>query len=149
MAIEEFKQTAGLYMPGIPYRGGGTIKMVFTNQVVALQHVKAGKLRALAVSSAQLNPSYPDVPTVAGSGYKRFEALSWSGLSVQKGTPQPIVDELEAAMAQVMQSAALKQRLGSQGFVVPPRGSRRYAAFVRSEEERWTRVIKAAGIETQ
>ena len=146
MAMELFKQTAGIFMTGIPYRGGGpmmtdmlggTIKLMFINQDVALQHIKAGKLRPLAVSSIQRNPLYPDVPTVAESGYKGFEALSWSGMSVPKGTPQPIVDKLEAAMAQVMQSPAIKQRMESQGFVVPVQGSKPYAAFVKSEIDRW------------
>ena len=116
---------------------------------MALQHVKAGKLRALAVSSAQRNPLYPDVPTVAESGYKGFEALSWSGLSAPKGTPQPVVDKLEAAMVQAMQSAAVRQRMESQGFVVPVQGAKPYAEFVKSEEARWTRVIKTAGIKSQ
>ena len=157
MAMEQFKQTAGIFMLGIPYRGGGpmmtdilggTIKMMFINQDVALQHVKAGKLRPLAVSSAQRNALYPDVPTVAESGYKGFEALSWSGISAPKGTPQPIVDKLEAALVQVMESPAVKQRLESQGFVVPVQGSKHYAEFIKSEEARWTQVIKTAGIKT-
>ena len=108
MAMELFKQTAGIYLTGIPYRGGGpmmtdilggTIPMVFINQDSALPHVRAGKLRALAVTSTQRNPLYPDVPTIAESGYKGFEALSWSGMSEVKGTPQPMVDKLEAAIA--------------------------------------------------
>lgn len=157
MAMEQFKQTAGIFMLGIPYRGGGpmmtdilggTIKMMFINQDVALQHVKAGKLRPLAVSSAQRNALYPNVPTVAESGYKGFEALSWSGMSAPKGTPQPIIDKLEAAMVQAMQSPSMKQRLESQGFVVPEQGSKHYTAFVKSEEARWTQVIKTAGIKT-
>jgi tripartite-type tricarboxylate transporter receptor subunit TctC len=157
MAMEQFKQTAGIFMLGIPYRGGGpmmtdilggTIKMMFINQDVALQHVKAGKLRPLAVSSAQRNALYPDVPTVAESGYKGFEALSWSGISAPKGTPKPIVDKLEAALVQAMESPAVKQRLESQGFVVPVQGAKHYAEFVKSEEARWTRVIKTAGIKT-
>ncbi len=157
MAMEQFKQTAGIFMLGIPYRGGGpmmtdilggTIKMMFINQDVALQHVKAGKLRPLAVSSAQRNALYPDVPTVAESGYKGFEALSWSGISAPRGTPQPIVDKLEAALVQAMESPAVKQRLESQGFVVPVQGAKHYAGFVKSEEARWTRVIKTAGIKT-
>ena len=158
MAMELFKQTAGLFMLGIPYRGGGpmmtdmlggTIKLMFINQDVALQHVKAGKLRPLAVSSAQRNPLYPDVPTIAESGYKGFEALSWSGISVPKGVPQPIIDKLDAAMVQILGSAAFRQRLESQGFVVPPQGAKAYADFVKSEEARWTQVIKTAGIKTQ
>ena len=158
MAMELFKQTAGIFLTGIPYRGGGpmlndllagTVPMVFLNQDVALPHVKAGKLRALAVTSKERNALYPDVPTVAESGYKGFEALSWSGLSVAKGTPQPIVDKLEAAMAQAMQSANFKQRLTSTGFVIPSQGGKPYTEFVKSELDQWTRVIKTAGIKPQ
>ena len=158
MAMALFKQTAGIFLLGIPYRGGGpmmtdalggTIKLIFINQDTALQHVKAGKLRPLAVTSAQRNPLYPDVPTIAESGYKGFEAISWSGMSVPKGTPQPIVDKLDAAMAQVLQSPSFRQRLESQGFVVPTTGAKLYPAFVKSELERWTRVIKTAGIKAE
>jgi tripartite-type tricarboxylate transporter receptor subunit TctC len=170
MAMELFKQTAcasaasragncqPLAMVGIPYRGGGPmmtailgneIPMMFINQDVALPHVKAGKLRPIAVSSLQRNPLYPDVPTLAESGYPGFEALSWSGLSVQKGTPAPIVARLEAAMKEVMASPSVRQRLESNGFVVPPPGAQHYADFVRSEKERWTRVIRTAGIKPE
>jgi len=158
MAMELFKQTAGIFMTGIPYRGGGpmlsdllggTIPMMFINQDAALQHVKAGKMRALAVTSAQRNALYPDVPTIAESGYKGFEALSWSGMSAIKGTPQPIVDKLEAALVQIMQSDAIKQRMGSVGFVIPAQGAKPYAAFMQSEIDTWTKVIKVAGIKPQ
>ncbi|MDP1954097.1 MAG: tripartite tricarboxylate transporter substrate binding protein [Polaromonas sp.] len=158
MAMELFKQTTGTFMTGIPYRGGGplmidglggTIPMMFINQDTALPHVRAGKLRALAVTSTQRNPLYPDVPTIAESGYKGFEALSWSGMSVAKGTPQAIVDKLEAAIAQAMQSEVIKQRMGSVGFVIPPQGVKPYTAFVKSEIDTWTRVIKTAGIKPQ
>ena len=155
MAMELFKQTAGIFMTGIPYRGGGpmmtdilggTIPMMFINQDAALPHVKAGKLRPLAVTSAQRNPLYPDVPTIAESGYKGFEALSWSGLSAIKGTPQPIVDKLEAAMVQVMKSDTVKLRMESVGFIIPPQGAKPYTEFVRKEIDMWTQVIKTAGI---
>jgi tripartite-type tricarboxylate transporter receptor subunit TctC len=173
MAMELLKQTAsacanaagkpkpdckGFFMVGIPYRGGGPmmtdllggqIPMMFINQDTALQHVKAGKLRALAVSSLQRNPLYPDVPTVAESGFPGFSAISWSGLSVPHGTPQPIVDRLEAEMVKIMGSPAIRQRMESVGFVVPPQGSKHYTAFVKEEVERWTRVIKAAGIKPE
>jgi tripartite-type tricarboxylate transporter receptor subunit TctC len=158
MAMELFKQTTGIFLTGIPYKGGGpmmndllagTIPMVFLNQDVALPHVKAGKLRAIAVSSKERNPLYPDVPTVAESGYKGFEATSWSGISVAKGTPQPIVDKLEAGLAQAMKSESFKQRLTSVGFVVPPSGSKHYNAFLKSELDQWTRVIKTAGIKPE
>ncbi len=158
MAMELFKQTAGVFLTGIPYRGGGpmmtdliggTVKIAFINQDVALQHVKAGKLRAIAVSSIERNSLYPEVPSVAESGYKGFEALSWSGMSIQKGTPKAVVDKLEAAMTQAMQSPAIKQRMDSQGFVIPTQDGKAYSAFVASELVRWTKVIKTAGITAQ
>lgn len=169
MAMELLKQTVsecpkgttdckGLFMVGIPYRGGGPmmsdllgnqIPFMFINQDTALQHVRAGKLRPLAVSSLQRNPLYPDVPTIAESGYPGFSALSWSGLSVAKGTPQPIVDRLEAEMVKIMNSPAIHQRMESVGFVVPTQGSKAYTEFVRSELERWVRVIKTAGIKPE
>ena len=158
MAMELFKQTAGIELTGIPYKGGGpmltdllggTIPMMFINQDAALPHVRAGKMRAIAVSSAARNPLYPEVPTIAEAGYKGFEALSWSGMSVAKGTPQAVVDKLEAAISQAMQSDTIRQRMNSVGFVVPPQGSKPYTAFVKSELDTWVRVIKTAGIKPE
>jgi tripartite-type tricarboxylate transporter receptor subunit TctC len=152
------KDCKGFFMVGIPYRGGGPmmqdllggqIPLMFINQDVALPHIKAGKLRALAVTSLQRNPLYPDTPTIAESGLPNFQALSWSGMSVAKGTPQPIVDKLEAALRKVMTSPEIRQRLESVGFVVPAPGAASYAKFVASEIELWTRVIKTAGIKPE
>jgi tripartite-type tricarboxylate transporter receptor subunit TctC len=152
------KECNGFFMVGIPYRGGGPmmqdllggqIPLMFINQDVALQHVKAGKLRALAVTSLQRNPLYPDVPTIAESGFPGFQALSWSGISAIKGTPQPIVDKLEAALKKIMTSPEIKQRLESVGFVVPAPGGKAYSDFVKNEIELWTRVIKTAGIKPE
>jgi tripartite-type tricarboxylate transporter receptor subunit TctC len=170
MAMELFKQTAcatpgskagacqPLAMVGIPYRGGGPmmtailgneVPMMFINQDVLLPHVKAGKLRPIAVTSLQRNPLYPDVPTFAESGYPGFEALSWSGLSVPKGTPPAIVARLEGAMKDVMGSPSVRQRMESNGFVIPPQGSQHYTAFVRAEKDRWSKVIRTAGIKPE
>jgi tripartite-type tricarboxylate transporter receptor subunit TctC len=122
---------------------------MFINQDAALAHVRSGKMRAIAVSSVARNPLYPDVPTIAESGYKGFEALSWSGMSVAKGTPQAVVDKLEAAISQAMQSDTIRQRMNSVGFVVPPQGSKPYTAFVKSELDTWVRVINTAGIKPE
>jgi tripartite-type tricarboxylate transporter receptor subunit TctC len=152
------KDCNGFFMVGIPYRGGGPmmqdllggqIPLMFINQDVALQHVKAGKLRALAVTSKTRNPLYPDVPTIDESGFPGFQALSWSGLSAIKGTPQPIVDKLEAAMKKIMASPETRQRMESVGFVVPPTGSKAYGDFVKNEIDLWTGVIKTAGIKPE
>ncbi len=158
MAMELFKQTTGIFLTGIPYRGGGpllndllagTVPMIFINQDAALPHIKAGKIRAIAISSLQRNPLYPDVPTVAESGYPGFQSLSWSGISVAKGVPQPIVDKLEAAAVQALQSESLRNRLTSVGFVIPTLGSKAYSTFVKSEIDTWSRVIKTAGIKPE
>ncbi len=163
MAMELLKQVGGekgqpLYIVGIPYRGGGPmmqdilggqIPMMFINQDVALPHVRAGKLRALAVTSKERNPLYPDVPTIAETGVKGYEALSWSGLSAIKGTPKAVTDKLEAAMKKIMTSPEIRQRMDSVGFVIPPQGGEPYTRFVKSEIELWTRVIKTAGIKAQ
>jgi tripartite-type tricarboxylate transporter receptor subunit TctC len=152
------KDCKGLFMVGIPYRGGGPmmqdllggqIPLMFINQDTALPHVKAGKLRALAVTSLQRNSLYPDTPTIHESGIPNFQALSWSGMSVAKGVPQPIVDKLEAALRKVMTSAETKQWLETKGFVVPAPGGASYAKFVSSEIDLWTRVIKTAGIKPE
>jgi tripartite-type tricarboxylate transporter receptor subunit TctC len=169
MAMELLKQRAsecpkgvkscnGFFMVGIPYRGGGPmmqdllggqIPLMFINQDVALPHVKAGKLRALAVSSLQRNPLYPDTPTIAESGFPGFQALSWSGMSALKGTPKPVVDKLEAALRKIMTSPEIKQRLESVGFVVPAPGGEAYTKFVKTELDLWTKVITTAGIKPQ
>jgi tripartite-type tricarboxylate transporter receptor subunit TctC len=169
MAMELLKQAAseckpkqkdckGLFMVGIPYRGGGpmmvdmlggVIPLMFINQDTALPHIKAGKLRPLAVSSLQRNPLYPDVPTVAESGYPGFNALSWSGLSVPKGTPQAVVDKLEAALVTVMKTPAIKARMEGNGFVIPEQGNKPYTSFIQSEMKQWTKVIQTAGIKAE
>ncbi len=169
MAMELLKQRAsecpkgqkdcnGFFMVGIPYRGGGPmlqdllggqIPLMFINQDAALPHIKSGKLRALAVTSLQRNPLYPDVPTISESGFKDFQALSWSGISMIKGTPQPIVDKFEAAVRKVMASPEIKQRLESVGFVVPQPGAKAYTDFVRQEIDLWTKVTKTAGIKPE
>ena len=169
MAMELLKQRAsecpkgvqscnGFFMVGIPYRGGGPmmqdllggqIPLMFINQDTALQHVRAGKLRALACTSLQRNPLYPDVPTIHESGFPNFQALSWSGMSLIKGTPPAIVDKFEAVMKKIMTSAEIKQKLEAVGFVVPAPGAAAYTAFVKSEIELWTKVIKTAGIKPE
>jgi tripartite-type tricarboxylate transporter receptor subunit TctC len=157
MAMELFKQTAKIALTGIPYRGGGPmmtdilggqIPMMFINQDVALAHVQSGRLRALAVTSSKRNPLYAEVPTIAESGYPGFEALSWSGMSLAKGTPAPIAEKVETAVMQAMNSANIRKRLESNGFVVPPLGPKIYTEFVAREVDQWTSVIRKAGIKS-
>jgi len=155
LTTEYVKQTAGLDMVGIPYKGGGPalsdvlanqIPGMFTNQDAVLPHVKSGKVRALVVTSAERNPLYPDVPTVAESGYPGFTAVSWTGLSAPRGTPKAIIDKLEAAMTQAFSDPATRARLEASGFVVVASKSADYTRFVRGEVARWAQVIQAGGL---
>jgi tripartite-type tricarboxylate transporter receptor subunit TctC len=89
------------------------------------------------------------VPTIHESGFPNFQALSWSGMSLIKGTPQPIADKFEAVMKKIMTSSDVKQKLEAVGFVVPPPGAAAYTQFVKSEIDLWTKVIKTAGIKPE
>lgn len=163
MAMELLKQVGGtkglpLFIVGIPYRGGapmlvdllaGQVPMTFLNQDAVLPHVKAGRLRALAVTSAERNRLFPDVPTIAEAGVPGFEAMSWSGLSAIRGTPQPVLERLDAAMRKVMASAEIRDRLEADGFVVPPAGSAHYTRYMADQIALWTRVIRTAGIKPE
>ncbi|MET0506805.1 MAG: tripartite tricarboxylate transporter substrate binding protein [Burkholderiaceae bacterium] len=158
LTTEYLKQTAGLDIVGVPYKGGAPalsdvlgnqIPLMFTNQDAVLPHVKAGKLRPLVVTSLERNPSYPEVPTVAESGYPGFSAVSWTGLSAPKATAKPIVDKLEAAMVKAFSEASARARLESNGFVVVASRSPEFTRFVQEQIERWTQVIQAAGIKPE
>ncbi|BEP38621.1 tripartite tricarboxylate transporter substrate binding protein (plasmid) [Variovorax sp. V59] len=158
VTTEYLKQVAGLDMVGIPYKGSAPalndvladqIPGMFTNQDSVLPHIKAGKLRALAVTSAQRNPLFPDVPTVAESGYPGFSAVSWTGLSAPKGTPKAVVDKLEAAMVKGFADSAVRAKLEANGFVVVASRSVDYTRFVQDETARWTQVVQKAGIKLE
>ncbi|MBS0455406.1 MAG: tripartite tricarboxylate transporter substrate binding protein [Proteobacteria bacterium] len=155
VTTEYLKQVAGLNMVGIPYKGGAPalndvvanqIPGMFTNQDAVLPFVKTGKLRALVVTSAERNPLFPDVPTVAESGYPGFTAVSWTGLSAPKGTPKAIVDKLEAAMVAAFSDPAVRGKLEANGFVVLASKSSDYTKFVNDEINRWSKVVQTAGI---
>jgi tripartite-type tricarboxylate transporter receptor subunit TctC len=152
------KDCKGLFMVGIPYRGGGPmmqdllggqIPLMFINQDVALPHIKAGKLRALAVTSLQRNPLYPDTPTIAESGIPASRRCRGRASRPSRARRKPIVDKVEAAMKKVMTSPEIRQRMESVGFVIPVQGSAPYTRFIQSEIELWTRVIKTAGIKSE
>ncbi len=158
LTTEYLKQVAGLNMVGIPYKGGGPalqdvlanqIPGMFTNQDVVLPHVKAGTLRALAVTSLERNPLYPDVPTVAESGYPGFSAVSWFGISAPKATPAAVVQKLQKAAQDAVNQPAARAKLESTGFVVVASDTAAFTRFVADEGARWRQVIETAGIKPE
>jgi tripartite-type tricarboxylate transporter receptor subunit TctC len=153
---ELFKSMTGTYMLHIPYRGsgpalidlmGGTMDLMFDNLPSALPQIKAGKLKAFAVTSGARSPAL-DVPTVAEAGgpsLKGYDASSWFGLLAPAGTPKDVVDRVQQETAKALASPALKERLVAQGAIPGGNTSEQFAAFIAAETKKWAQVVKASG----
>lgn len=151
---ELFKTMAGVDMTHVPYKGsapaitdlmGGQVQVMFDNLPSSLQQIKAGKLRAIAVTSAKRSPALPDVPTIAESGLPGFEASSWFGLVAPAGTPPAIIARINADVNQWLQSSEAKEKLLAQGAVPAGGTPEQFAAHIRAETEKWAKVVKASG----
>jgi tripartite-type tricarboxylate transporter receptor subunit TctC len=158
---ELFKTLTGTFMVHFPYRGsgpalidlmGGTTDLMFDNLPSALPQIKAGKLKALAVTSSQRSQALPELPTIAEAGaslpgqpLKSYEASSWFGLLAPAGTPADVVQRVQQATAQALASPALKERLLSQGAIPSGMPSAEFAKFIGAETKKWAQVVKASG----
>ena len=125
---------------------GGQVSFAFDTMVTSMPLVKAGRLHALAVTSATRSPIAPELPTVAESGYPGFEAIGWFGILAPKGTPQPVVQRLNASLQKVLAAPDVAQRLAGAGGDVMPGTPEDFARLMRSESEKWGGVIKRVGI---
>ena len=154
LAAALFCDMAGVKMTNISYKGGapglvamlsGEVSMTLTSVASILPHIKTGKARLLAVTSAQRTPSAPDYPTVSEAGLKGFEATSWYGPMFPVGTPAEATHRILTESLKLLKQADIRERLVASG--VDPQGStpEEFAAYVRSEVEKWARVIKATG----
>jgi tripartite-type tricarboxylate transporter receptor subunit TctC len=154
---ELFKAMTGTYMIHLPYRGSGpalidlmsgNVDLMFDNLPSALPHIKSGRLKALAVTSAQRSGALPDLPTVAeagGAALKGYEASSWFGLLAPAGTPAEIVNRVQAETAKALATPALKERLLSQGAIPSGSPPAEFAKFIDAETKKWAQVVKASG----
>ncbi len=151
---ELFKLLTGTQLTHVPYKGSsaalpdvmsGAVNIMFDNAPSAMPHIKGGKLKAIAVTSAQRSPALPNVPTVAEAGVPGFEASSWFGVLAPAGTPKEIVDRLSREIARALATPEMRERLAGQG--AEPVGStpEQFAAHIRSEIDKWARVVKASG----
>ncbi|HJV10387.1 MAG TPA: tripartite tricarboxylate transporter substrate binding protein [Burkholderiales bacterium] len=154
LATELLKQRAGIDMLHVPFKGGGPmvadllggqIHMVIADQANLMPHVKAGKLRALAVGTLERSASYPDIPTIAESGFPGFEARAWQGIAGPANLPADIVTQLNAAFAKAMAFPEVHQRLLDGGLDPITGTPEAFAAFIRSEIDKWSRVAKDVG----
>jgi tripartite-type tricarboxylate transporter receptor subunit TctC len=151
---ELFKSMTGTFLVHFPYRGsgpalldliGGTMDLMFDNLPSAMPHIKAGKLKALAVTTAQRSAALPDVPTIAEAGVKGFEASSWFGLLAPTGTPADIVNRIQQESAKALGSPEIKDRLLSQGAIPSGIKPAEFAAYIAAETKKWAQVVKVSG----
>jgi tripartite-type tricarboxylate transporter receptor subunit TctC len=155
MAGELLKMETGIDILHVPYKGtvpavadviAGNVSMALANTLVALPHVKSGRLRGVAITSAKRSAIAPDLPTIAESGVRGFESGTWYGFLAPVGTPRTVITKLNGEIVRIVQLADVREKLAAQG-AEPLTGTPEHAgAFVRSEIARWAKVVKAAGI---
>jgi tripartite-type tricarboxylate transporter receptor subunit TctC len=155
MTMKLFKLATGVNLVHVAYKGGapalqdvmgGHVVGVFGNLAEQLPAIKAGRTRAIAVSSLKRNPNLPDVPTVAESGLPGFEVTSWYGCCAPAGVPNAILDKLNADVVKTLNLSEIKERFAQQSVDLRPMTRAEFAAWIRNEIAKWTKVVKEAGI---
>ena len=158
LSSELFKIQAGIDIVNVPYKGtgqaitdlvGGQVQMMMINTIAALPQVKAGKLRPLAVTTLKRSSVLPELPTMAESGLPGFEVNSWHGFFAPAKTPAPIIARLNGDIVKIMGSPDVKDRLGSVGLDAVASTPQQLAAYVRSETDKWSKIIKQVGIKPE
>lgn len=152
---ELFKLVAGVDLSHVPYKGtgpaladviAGRVEIMFSNLIAAMPQVKSGRLRLLALTSAQRSASAANVPTVSESGYPGFHTTTWHGLLAPAGTPAHIVTRLGVDLVKILRQPDMRERLSSQGTEVIAGTPDVFAAHLRSETAKWAKVVQRAGI---
>ncbi|HWM31463.1 MAG TPA: tripartite tricarboxylate transporter substrate binding protein [Methyloceanibacter sp.] len=155
LAMEFFRQRAGLNMAPIPYKGGadamndllgGRISAMFPDIASGLPQIRAGKLRALAVASEKRVAALPDLPTIGESGYPGFEAWAWQGFVAPAKTPRAVIDRLNAEFVKVTADPAIRQKLSESGFELQTSTPEQFAAYMKAEIAKWAKVIRESNI---
>jgi tripartite-type tricarboxylate transporter receptor subunit TctC len=158
LAGELFKSMAKIDMVHVPFKGSspstisllaGEISVNFPSVQVSVPYIKAGRLRALAVTTTMRSQALPEVPTIAEAGLPGYEATQWFGILAPAGTPRPIIDKLYQEIARGLRSPELKERMVSEGMEIIASTPDEFSAYIKSETDKWSGVIKAAGIKPQ
>jgi tripartite-type tricarboxylate transporter receptor subunit TctC len=158
LVMSMFTSAAGIDMTHVPYKGGppalndlvaGQVQVMFETSVAALPFVKQGRLRALAVSSAERIDAAPDIPTVAEQGYPGFSGVPWVMLVAPAGTPSAIVSKLNAASNRILQTSEMRQFMAQQGVLPMVMNQSELATFVRTESEKWGKAVKDTGAKAE
>ncbi len=155
LAGELFKYMAGVAMLHVPYKGGapaltdllgGQVQLSFASLLTSLPHIRAGRLRALGLTSSQRLETNPDIPTVAEAGVPGFEYLTWYGVFAPGATSRPLVAKIQADMARVLTSPEVKERLARDGVQAVGNRPGEFDAFIKKEIEKVTKLVRMAGI---
>jgi tripartite-type tricarboxylate transporter receptor subunit TctC len=155
---ELFRSATGTDISHVPYKGGapmmtdliaGQIQMAIETSPSANPHVKSGKVKALAVTSAKRSPAYPGVPTVAESGVPGYEVTTWYALMAPRGTPEPIRQRMSAELAKVLKQSDVQKRFDDQGVTAGDMTPPQLAAFIKTETTKWTKVAKDSGAKAE
>ncbi len=155
---ELFKSLARIDMVHVPFKGSGQsiisqlageIAANFPSVPTAMPYIKAGRLRGIGVTTLKRAQALPDVPSIAEAGLPGYEATQWYGLLAPAGTPRAIVDRLYQESSRALRSTDMKERMSAEGLEVVAGTPEEFASYIRSETEKWTQVIKAAGIKPQ
>jgi tripartite-type tricarboxylate transporter receptor subunit TctC len=158
LAAELLKTRAAIDLTHVPYKGstpaltdliGGQVQVMVDNLVTALPQIRAGRVRALAVTSGQRVAELPAVPTIAESGYPGFDVTVWVGLMAPGRTPAPVVEFLNREVSRLLATPAMKQRIAEMGGWTVPLSPAQFGAYVRSEIDKWTTVARQAGIRAE
>jgi tripartite-type tricarboxylate transporter receptor subunit TctC len=156
LSAELFKYMTGTDMVHVPYKGGGAampaliggqVQLMFSTTVTALPHVRAGRLRAIAVTSGQRWPSLPEIPTIAESGVPGYDHTPWNGFLAPAKTPRNIVSRLNEDTANILHLPETRALFTSEGAEPVGNKPEEFAAIIKSETAKWTKVVKAAGIQ--
>ena len=151
---ELLNQLAGMKMTHVAYKGsgqavtdllGGHIQLMFSGFSSVMPHIKSGKLRPLAQTGEKRSPALPDVPTIAESGFPKFEATAWYGVHAPAKTPKPIVNRLNSEFVKALKMPDVKDRLNALGFELVGSTPEHYASYIKSEIRKWEKVVKASG----
>jgi len=154
LTMELLKTTAGIDVVHIPFNGSppavtatvqGETQLMFAVMQPLQGQIQAGNLRAVAVTTAKRFPLLPDLPSIAESGYPGFEALAWNGVLVATGTPQPVIERLNADINAILKDPAVKSALNAQGFELVGGTPDDFAKLIRSESDKWAPVIRKTG----
>jgi len=154
LAGELFKSTAGIDIVHVPYKGqapatadllGGQISFMFNNPITSLPHIKAGKMRALAVSTGKRFSGLPDVPTVAESGFAGFDVGFWLGTLAPAGTPRAIIDKLNTEMVKILRMPDVVERLAAMGVEVIGNTPDEFARIIKADVVKWGKVVRDSG----